>query len=239
MSAVAIQIDFIGERAEALLVRIEAGLADPSELYRRIAARAENLTRDYLRAIAQESHKTATSLGAKPTGHLERAAENVTSRSDAESATVGVTSAGITRAFRALLIEPKGSGWLTIPMHKLAYGHTVEQVSRAIGQRLFRPLKKGAKAKGSRLAQGAAREGQKGAGHGSKLFDPADRKRALAARIGGKLVMLFALAKRAVIPQDRTLLPANEDYQREAGLAGAEYILDLARARDAMQGGVA
>lgn len=231
MSTATIRIDFAGERAEALLARIESGLADPSELNRRIARRCEALTRDYLLEIAPETHKTASKLGAEPTGHLERAAENVTSRADADAAYVGVTSPGITRAFHDLTIT--GHPWLTIPAHKLAYGRRAKSLERLLGVRLFRPLKKGARAKASTLSHGPGAQKDKGASHRNKQFAESDRARALAARVGGKLTVFYTLASQVHQRQDRTLLPSDAGYQREASMAGAEYILELARVRDA------
>jgi hypothetical protein len=226
VSAVTIQIDFTGARAADVLTRIEAGLADPSVLNRRIAARAENLTRDYLRVVASESHKTADKLGAQPTGHLERAAGNVSSRSDAEAATVSVVSPGITRAFRPLEIKARAGGNLTIPIHALAYGRTSRQVEAEVGQRLFRPVKSGAKAQASRTDSGSRR---------SKIFAEQDRMHVLGFRLGVTFLPMFALVPSVTVPQDRTLLPSDADYQREAGIEAAEYIDDLTRA----QGGAA
>lgn len=213
------------DRASAVLAALRAGLEDLGGLHAMMAARAENLTRDWLRERAARAHVTARRLGAKPTGHLERAAENVTSRSDAESAWVGVTSPGITRAFHDVEIVPDTAAWLTLAVHRLSYGMAARDFERFLGFRLFRPLKKGARALGSRLTQGPGREGDRGANHRSKLFDPEDRKQALAAvdPQTKAMTVFYTLTKRVHQTQDRTMLPSDDDYKN----AGVEAARDL------------
>jgi hypothetical protein len=125
--SVAVTITVTGD-AQRMLSQLDQKLVNRGELHEDIATRAENVTRDYLRGIARTRHATARKLGATPTGHLERAAESVHSFSDAEGATIGITSPGIGRAFEDKVITPgPGKKYLTIPATAEAYGKRAGQ----------------------------------------------------------------------------------------------------------------
>lgn len=112
------------------------GPAGRAELNAGAAARMWMDVRAHLRRYAQSHHATARRLGAQPTGHLEQAAATTTHSSDAKEATVTVSSPGIRRAFGSLIIKPRRARALTIPVHALAYGRRVAEVSRT--HRVFR-----------------------------------------------------------------------------------------------------
>lgn len=143
------------------------------------AAGAESLwaaCRSHLRTYALNHHRSATRLGAQPTGHLEQAAASSTWHADETSGQVEIAAAGIRRVFHDLEIKPRRARALTIPIHAIAYGRRVAEVSRA--HHVFRPKRKGS--------------------------EPANY---LAAVIDGQLTPLYVLVRRAVVPQDRTILP--------------------------------
>lgn len=102
--------------------RLRGGLADRRQLHARIAVQGSEFTRDYLRGLNR--HKTATSLGAKPTQHHARAARGIESDSNAETATIRIPrSSGLARAFQDMVIRPgSGKKLLTIPADKRTYG---------------------------------------------------------------------------------------------------------------------
>ena len=112
---------------------------DPSaraELHREIAAEISETVRDHLRSYALSHHRTASRLGARPTGNLEDA--KIDARSDSSGATVTVAALGIRRALGPLEIRPRDKSALTIPVAALAYGRTVADLrNKGIG--VFRP----------------------------------------------------------------------------------------------------
>lgn len=112
---------------------------DPScraELHREIAAEISETVRDHLRRYALSHHRTASRLGARPTGNLEDA--RVDARSDSSGATVSVAALGIRRALGPVEIRPRNKAALTIPVTAIAYGHTVADL-RNNGIDVFRP----------------------------------------------------------------------------------------------------
>jgi hypothetical protein len=107
-----------------ILAGLIGALEDPTDLHKAIAAEAEVLTRDYIVSIAPSRHKTAESLGATPTGYLERAAEGVSSTGERDAAVVILAGdvGGFARAFSDITITPKKGKFLTIPAKAATYG---------------------------------------------------------------------------------------------------------------------
>jgi len=108
--------------------------------------------RAHLRREAARRHATARRLGATPTGHLEKGAARVTSRSSATQGEVHVPIVGISRAFQDLTISPRHASALTIPVAAAAYGHRVRELER-MGWNIFRP-------KGHDVLMGTHSEGE-------------------------------------------------------------------------------
>jgi len=213
--------------AAQVLSSLKRGLTDSTRLHQFIAPRVEAFTRNYLRILAQVRHPSAEKLGGTPTGHLARAAQNVTSSATAAAATVTVVSPGIGRALRDITIVPVNSTWLTIATSGVSYGRRASSLSRLLGIRLFRPVKKGAKATGSRLVQGPGREGAKGSNHRSKTFAEADKMQVLAGIYQGQFTIFYALTKRVVQKRDPELLPRMRDIRTEASRATLTYVRQL------------
>ncbi len=99
------------------------------------AARIEIAT--HIRRQSRFHHKTVERLNkrtagftATATGHLEKGAARITSRTYPDHAVVSVPIAGISRAFRDLKIQAKKAKCLTIPLSSASYGHTVREMQR-------------------------------------------------------------------------------------------------------------
>lgn len=107
------------------------GPAGKKELNAGAAAQLWADVRKHLRGYAASHHGTATRLGAQQTGHLEKAAATMLQESDADSATVTISSPGIRRALGPLTIRPAKARALTIPVHWMAYGKRVGEVARS------------------------------------------------------------------------------------------------------------
>lgn len=107
------------------------GPAGKKELNAGAAAQLWADVRKHLRDYAASHHATASRLGAQQTGHLEKAAATMLRESDADSATVSISSPGIRRALGPLTIRPTRARALTIPVHWMAYGKRVGEVRRS------------------------------------------------------------------------------------------------------------
>lgn len=150
----------------------------------------------YLKLVAAPSHhKTAGSLGATPTGHLEK---RTTFSSDSSSATVTIPIPGISRAFKNLTITPKNAQFLTLPLSAVAYGKRAGEVRR-IGWMIFRPA-----AKGSHKMEGGKFDRYQDILMGSK---------------DGETIPLYLLKKRVNQKQDRSLLPSDAAISKAAAAA--------------------
>ena len=97
-----------------------------------MAAEIEVLFRDHIRAQARVRHKTAASLGAAPTGALERAAQSPEATGDAEGVLLALRPGELfARAFGDVEILPRNGRFLTIPASARSYGERIGQVMPA------------------------------------------------------------------------------------------------------------
>ncbi len=187
------------DEATPILRSLIAGLEDPTGLHAEIAAEAEALTRDYIRSIAPSRHKTAESLGAKPTGYLERAAEGVTSRGESDAAVValGGDVAGFARAFGDVTITPKKSKYLTIPAKAAAYGKRAGEIDD-----LDLIVFKNSAADSFAMALGRRLE-------------------------GGTVDVYYWLRRKVFQEQDRSLLPSDDQYLAAAEMGAVAFLDSL------------
>lgn len=198
MNLLSITIEVRGGATIELLRRLGSRRRELNEM---IGEGAALITRTHLAQIAQTRHKTATALGANPTGHFKEAAESVNVAASGAGAELRISHrGGLTRAVRDVRILPTGGRRaLTLPIHALAYGRRVKEVERELGQKLFRPY-----------------------------YDDGKRAGALAARApGGELLWLYALRSSTFQKQDRSLLPSDEEYQ-VAGSRAITGFLEIA-----------
>lgn len=191
-----------------------------------IAGRAESVTRDWLIEQAKVRHKTAQRLGATPTGHLERAAESVTSASDAQGATIGITSPGISRAFGPLDIKPSaGKKYLTIPATAEAYGRragSFNDLRLAFFRRAGTLLLALVKADQSSLAT------RESSGYGIESKAAKGAKAPLQA--AQRPAVYYWLKSQVTVPQDRSLLPDDQTYGEAAEDGVRDYLTYLRQA---------
>ena len=96
------------------------------------------LVRNHLSRIAPRHHMSAHSLGATPTGHIEKGARATHFTASSDSAEVIIPIAGLSRAFRPLTIAPRNAAALTLPVSSHSYGKRVGEL-RANGWNIFRP----------------------------------------------------------------------------------------------------
>ena len=129
-----ISVDINTPQLDGIIERLDPGAR--AGLHREIAAEISETVRDHLRSYALSHHKTATGLGARPTGNLEDA--KVEATSDSDGATVTVAALGIRRALGPVEIRPRNKSALTIPVAAIAYGRSVAYL-KAHGVDVFRP----------------------------------------------------------------------------------------------------
>lgn len=113
------------------------------EMHRVVGAAVLEKVRDHIAQMSVSRHKTANRLGATPTRYFEDAPGRTVLESVSESeAVVAVKNTiGLIRAYKDLDIKPVRKKWLTIPVHRVAYGKSVGQL-RDEGHKIFRLGKK-------------------------------------------------------------------------------------------------
>lgn len=129
-----ISVNISTPQLDGIAKRLEPGAR--AELHQEIAAEIQQTVQGHLRRYALAHHKTASGLGARPTGNLEDA--KVEATSDSDGATVTVAALGIRRALGPLEIRPRNKQALTIPVAAIAYGRSVAYL-KAHGVDVFRP----------------------------------------------------------------------------------------------------
>jgi hypothetical protein len=165
-----------------------------------MAAAMEDLTRGYLLA-APSVKGTAQKLGATPSGFYKRAAQTVEGRASSGGASIIMQRAGLSRAFRPYDLRPIRGRLLTIPVDAEAYGRRAREFSGAQWRRFSE----------EDVAAGKST-------HAGLVFGrPAPEK-------GGLFHALFRGVKKVSQPQDRNLLPSDQDYLDTVTLAALEAL---------------
>lgn len=129
-----ITVDIDTPQLDAISRRLEP--SSRAELHREIAGRVQTIVDNHLDDYASKHHRTASRLGARPSGNLEGA--RVSATSDSAGATVTVAALGIRRALGPVTIRPRTKAALTIPVAALAYGRSVAYLKNH-GYDIFRP----------------------------------------------------------------------------------------------------
>jgi|SRR5581483_8260944 len=196
--SIGLRIEVKSEEVDAQLGRFMAGLTNREPMNELVRDRARELTRNHLVAIAETRHATAERLGAQPTGHWAQAAEKTTSEADEEGATISIEQPGIGRAAHDVTIVPGGGKkYLTIPAIAAAYGKRAVTVPDLTVLIRWKDGERRAVA----LIQA---EGKPGAG-----------------------TVWYWLVKSVFQPQDRSLLPSDEQYRLAALQGVREYVDQL------------
>lgn len=113
-------------------------------------------------------------------------------------ASVDIPIPGFSRVFHAVEVRPRNARALTIPISRIAYGKRAPRLASE-GWRLFRV-------------------GTRGGGPGAGVL--------FGARGGGgPATALYLLRAKTVLPQDRSLLPGDEEMQKAAAGGVARAIL--------------
>jgi hypothetical protein len=94
--------------------------------------------RRHVARLARSRHGTAESLGAAPTGFLQKGARAIVCRGDC----VDIPIPGFARVFRPLDIRPRRAKELTIPISRVSYGVRAGRLARE-GWSLFRVAARG------------------------------------------------------------------------------------------------
>ncbi len=123
----------VRDDATPILAEMHRELTNRTELNKYIAVAAESGSRMYLRKIAPTKHKTASKLGAAPTGYLTKRAELVESKGNRDRAVITFTGAIFKRVFGPVKVTARRKKMLTIPMRAEAYGRR----AREFGKELF------------------------------------------------------------------------------------------------------
>lgn len=117
-----VEIDITGLDSTGL-GELTAALQDREPMHQRMAADVGGFVQAHGREKSKTEHRTANILGAKPTGHLERAYAGIEDESDASGMRLLIPrDSRLRAAFGSYTLKPKRSKYLTIPTHKDSYG---------------------------------------------------------------------------------------------------------------------
>ena len=167
------------------------GPAGRRRLYEVGTYAAANLVRRHLRTVSFQRHATAQSLGANPTGHYDVSRHPVTPRVNGDVGIVEIKIPGIGRARYDIR--------LTTPTRNGKKYYTIPKHAAAYGKSVETLRRRG-----------------------WKIFRPGDKKILLGyRRRGDKPVVLYALAEKANLRKDPSLLPTDAAIGAEAGNAMA------------------
>lgn len=196
-----------GDASTPLLKELQAALKPGSKeslkLRKGMAARLEDTTRSHIVQASRTRHKTALRLGAAPTGYLASLAETVESFvSGNADGLIRVTVYGniFARVDGDVNVAPRQRQWLAIPNVKEAYARRPREIA---GLRfvLFK--------KDKLAALVTDLEGP-----------PAPGKRQ-------PLKVWYWLKKGVTLPQDRQLLPTEQDYLDAIEKAADDFLAAL------------
>lgn len=191
-------------------------LTDKQALNSAIAGTVGGMVRRYIQERSQSPayHKTADRLGAKRTGYYEAASTGVQTSGNSTEATVLLTQH--TEIFKRVegpvSVKPRTRQWLSIAATKEGYGRRAEE----LGGLSFRPT---------------SRPGLALLVRGPKYQRKADGTRrtkaeALAYRkeLAAQTKVIYWLRKSVILPQDRQLLPSQEQVELAAELGAKDAI---------------
>jgi hypothetical protein len=131
-----IQIEVRAAGSAAAVRRLVERLEDRRGMHGRIAMEAEKFTKKFVSALPD--HATAQRLGAKPTGHLARAARGIESDATEQTARVRVPRASRLRAaFGTYVVRPgPGKKYLTIAQAAESYGRRAREIEGLVPMRV-------------------------------------------------------------------------------------------------------
>lgn len=180
-----VTIRLIYSRVPEAIGRILNTVGEDPALNRTLSVGIANLTKSHIRTAAASRHSTILRLGAAPTGHLTDAADSVRADDSGNEIAAYVDSPGFRRVDGPITIKPRNAKALTIPVHALGYGRRASSVEHLVGKKLFAPKDKSGKSTG--------------------VLGYSDSN--------GVFRAIYVLKARVTLPQDRGLLPTDEEYQ--------------------------
>lgn len=202
------------ENREKMNERIAGRLMNGCESPRRVLGYPAHLIE-----AAPSRHKTATRLGATPTGHLGKIAAGIKPFWNASEAGVTFSDGGETmkRVLGPVTVKPRFRKWLAIP----AVAETFDRVPEEFNNLAFVKLKDTLAALifTTRKAAGRTRAT---AAQASTAPKPKRKKPAPTAT--AKLNVAFWLVKGVTLPQDRDLIPSSDDLLFLIGLGAQEAL---------------
>jgi hypothetical protein len=121
--------------SQAIPLEAQIGRLEPKEISKIAATRYLELLRRHFRQEVVHRHTSAGRLGASPTGYWA----NPTTYTELQGETITITKPGIARALREVVIRPRHSRALTLPLHAMAYGKRVADLRHTLGKAIYRP----------------------------------------------------------------------------------------------------
>ena len=188
----------------------------------------------HITEAAKSRHKTADGLGAQRSGYLEQAAENILAIFDESTAGFQITqSAAIfARVFGPKRITIQDNQWLCIPASKKSYNTSPLSWEGWLDFAVLKPGKLAAFF--WRDTQKAARREDQEQPQQAEKPQRADKSAGKSSDKSRQREVAFWCVKEVTLPQDRELLPSDEDLirliARGAEKAVTIHMEELARA---------
>ncbi len=186
----------VDDTATPFLRKVGAAMTgDRRDFFRYVSTQIAETSREHVRFLVPSRHDTARKLGAQSTRHLSRAASAIEGQFSSAGATlVFPRVSGLSRAWRPFNLRPVTPGIKFL---------TIAASARTYGKRAreFNNLKFG-------MAPYQSPSG---------IF----MRRALLFADG---TAAYFLVKTAFIPQDRTLMPSDQDFATAAEIGAREYL---------------
>lgn len=208
---------------------LKPGSGEHQRMLKTVGAKVETLTRDHIRKAVPSRHKTASRLGATPTNYLAKRADTVESGVSGTFVFVSVYGAIFARVDSDKTIRARPKKALTIPATAAAYGRRAKEIG---GLRLvvFLDAKKAALAK----VKGGPKTGT--VFMRKKIFGPAKlstvrwqrwREKKGLSNEPPEIKVFYWLKKEVRLPQDRGLLPKDEELLDAVEHGARDYLDEL------------
>ena len=163
----------------------------------------ETCVKRHVARLSSTRHACATRLGARPTGHWDASLVELTGAAGG-AATVRVAIRGAARAWRDMVLRPRESQYLAIPVHALAYGVRPKELRERMDT--FIPKKADRPAGTSAVIFGRIHTA-KGRGKNRRTVE--------------EVVPLYILKKTVRQSRDPSLMPTDDELKAAAARAVA------------------
>ncbi len=203
----------ITDKATPLLGRLQRGLTDRARLNRFMADGLAVTVARYITGNEARFHRTAQRLGtANFTQHYARAARGIQQDAGRDGFSITLRGEIFQRTTGEVFVAPVRAKWLAIPATAAAYGRRPGFFPNLV----FVPLRAG-------LAMLVEKQEKRPKSPQKRL------KGVTSAGDRPKPIVFYWLKNAVTLPQDRTLLPSDEEFSQALEQAAEEFVISETR----------